>query len=272
MKKPEIFVTNDDGIHSPGLWAAVDAVLPLGKIVVVAPTRQGTSMGRSLRGKRDETLHAIDYEIDGEKIAAYHCDCSPAMAVKHGMDVLYPKKPPDLVISGVNYGENLSVHITHSGTVGAALQGAARGVPALAASVQTGFEYHFNYGDLNWSPAIHFVRVFSETLLAQKMPFDVDLLKVDVPANATEKTPWRMTRLARQTYYASSLDDPSLDSKIGDAKLAIQIDESTLDPDSDIYALAIDKVVSVTPISLDLTARVDIKALGDSIKNSNSRF
>jgi len=261
MKKPLIFVTNDDGIHSPGLLAAAKAALSLGKVVVCAPTRQGTSMGRCLRGGKNEKLHSIDYEVDQHPVAAFHCDGSPAMAVKHGFDVLFPDEKPDLVIAGINYGENLSVHITHSGTVGAALQASACGVPALAASVQTGFENHFNYGELDWSAAMHFTRHFAEILLTQKMPFDVEILNLNVPGAATSRTPWRMTRLARQRYYHSSIVNPTLDSKIGDAKLRIEINRETLDPESDIQALALDRVVSVTPLSLDLTARTDRDAL-----------
>ncbi|MFQ5652131.1 MAG: 5'/3'-nucleotidase SurE [bacterium] len=266
MEKPIIFVTNDDGIRSPGLRAAVEAVLPLGKIVVVAPTRQGTSMGRCLRGDREQALQAIELEVAGQAITAYHIDCSPAMAVKHGLEVLHHKRPPALIVSGINYGENLGIHITHSGTVGAALQGAGKGVPALAASLQTEFQYHFNYGDLNWHGAIHFVRLFAKVLLAQTLPFDVDLLKLDVPEDATPHTPWRLTRLSRQSYYTANIDSPTLASRIGDAKLQIEIDEATLEADSDVRAVAIDKVVSVTPLSLDLTARVDFDELEGSLK------
>lgn len=267
MMSKLIFVSNDDGIESPGLRAAVEAALPLGDVLVAAPTRQGTSMGRSLRGRPDERFQKIDFEVDGRQVRAYHLDCSPAMAVKHGLDVLCPDRLPDLVISGINYGENLGVHITHSGTVGAALQGTAKGIPAVAASLQTGFEHHFNYGDLDWRAAIHHVRYFAASLLSQKMPFDVEILKVDVPADATPDTPWRITRLARQPYYISTVDKPSPESKIGDARLQIEIDYDLLENDSDIQALAVDGVVSVTPLSLDLTARIDLQSLAKNIRS-----
>ena len=261
MSKPRIFVSNDDGIESPGLKAAVAAALPLGDVVVVAPTRQGTSMGRCLRGNRQESLQEIDFAVDGQEVPAYHLDSSPAMAVKHGLDVLFPGNSPNLIIAGINYGENLGVHITHSGTVGAALQGAGRGVPAIAASLQTEFQYHFEYGELDWRAAIHFVRHFARILLARKMPFDVDILKIDVPATATPDTEWRLTCLARQPYYMSRIDSPSLDSKIGDAKLRVEINHDILEADSDVRAVAVDKVVSVTPLSLDLTSREDFGRL-----------
>ncbi len=255
MSKPRIFVTNDDGIHSPGLKAAAAAVLPLGEVVVVAPSRQGTSMGRCLRGEKTAALQEIDFQVDGVTLPAFHLDSSPAMAVKHGLDVLCSERPPDLILAGINYGENLGVHITHSGTVGAALQGAAWQVPAIAASLQTEFQYHFNYGELDWSAATHFTGLFAQMFLHGKMPADVDVLKIDVPASATPETEWRLTRLARQPYYTSRIDLPRTDSKIGDATLRIEIDREILEPDSDVQAVAIDGVVSVTPLSLDLTSR-----------------
>ncbi len=266
--KPKIFVTNDDGIYSPGLKAAARAVMPLGEVTVVAPTRQGTSMGRCLRGGRDEILSPIEYEIDGTPVAAWHIDASPAMAVKHGMDILFAEKPPALIVSGINYGENLGVHITHSGTVGAALQGTVRGTPAIAASLQSDFQYHFKYGEMDWHASEHHVRFFASMLLNRKMPFDVDVLKLDVPASATAETPWRLTRLSRQPYYKSVVDNPGLDSKIGDARLLIKVDHQTLEPESDIYAFVVDKVVSVTPLSLDLSTRVDLAEL-ETLLNNN---
>lgn len=266
MEKRLVFVTNDDGIGSPGLATAVEAVMPLGEILVVAPTHQGTSMGHSLRGKRDEKLRPTEFRADNQVLTAYHLDSSPAMAVKHGLDILCAERLPDLIVSGINYGENLGVHITHSGTVGAALQGAGKGVPAVAASLQTQFDYHFKYGDLNWEGAKHFLRRFAQLLLTRKMPFDVDLLKLDVPEGASSDTPWRLTRLSRQPYYTARIDNPTLESRIGDARLRIEIDRDTLEPDSDIRAVAIDRIVSVTPLSLDLTARVDFTALDEMIR------
>ncbi len=160
LERPRIFVSNDDGIHSPGLRAAVSAALPLGDILVVAPSQQQTGMGRSLRGDRDEVLRPVEYSVDSDKIEAYHCNCSPALAVQHGLGILCAQTAPDLLISGINYGENLGTNITLSGTIGAALQGASMGIPALAVSLQTEFQYHYTYGEVNWSAACYFLSFF----------------------------------------------------------------------------------------------------------------
>lgn len=270
MKKKslKLFLTNDDGIHSPGLRAAIQAVKHLGEVTVVAPSTQQTGMGRSFSGNIHVPLAAIDYKIDGQNITAFSCEGTPALAVQHGLNVLFPQQQPDLLISGINYGENLGSNITISGTIGAALEGASQGIPSLAVSLQTEKGAYFHYSDQDWDTAMHFLTMFANIVLTQSLPFDVDVLKIDVPGKATAQTPWRLTRLSRKRYYIGSLETPSLESTPRDAKLHIHVDRSTLEPESDIYALAVDQVVSVTPLSLDSTSRADFQAIYNVLNGS----
>lgn len=269
MKYPKILICNDDGIHSPGLHAATQAVMNMGEVIVVAPSAQQTSAGRSLKGYKESAFKTIDYEIDGRKIDAFHCDCSPALAVHHGLNVLCTNGKPDLLISGINYGENMGINITVSGTVGAALEGASKGIPALAVSLQTEIDSYHEYTTQDWTAASHFLAFFARLLLGTRLPFDVDVLKIDVPENATVQTPWRLTRLSRQAYYSNVIEQPSPESKIGDTELKIQIDHASLERESDICTLAIDHVVSVTPLSLDLTSRADFGSIHNLLTSSD---
>jgi 5'-nucleotidase len=107
----------------------------------------------------------------------------------------------------------------------------------------------------DWLAAAHFSRHFALRLLERSMPQDVDMLKVDVPESATLDTPWRLTRLSRQHYVEVVLDEPHPGSALGEGRITVRVDEATLEPDSDIYALVKDHVVSVTPLSLDATSR-----------------
>lgn len=254
---PLILVANDDGIESPGLHAAVEAVLPLGEVIVVAPSHQQTSAGRALHGDRNGSFLKVQLPFDGKTVIGYHCDCSPARAVLHAFDVLFRKKLPDLLVSGINYGENLGTNVTISGTVGAALQAAAHGVPALAMSLQTEIENHRKHVELDWRAARKFCKRFAQWILDEGMPRDVDILNVNVPAVATGETPWKVTRLSRQNYFVNQMAMPTLKSKIGEAVCRHGFDETLLEPDSDIKAIR-DGLVSVTPVSMDLTARVDL--------------
>jgi 5'-nucleotidase len=196
-------------------------------------------------------------EILGQAVTAYQVDASPAMAVLHGLLELAARQP-SLIISGINYGENLGSDVTISGTVGAALQGAACGVPALAASLQTPKETHARPCEsIDFTAAIHFTRLFARKMLERSLPFDADVLKLDVPDDATPATPWRLTRVSRHAYFVTApLQRTSLAEPLP-LDYERMAHPERAEPDSDIYALAVDRVVSVAPVSLDLTARVD---------------
>lgn len=263
MKKHKILITNDDGIESPGLKAAAEAAIEMGEVVVIAPTTQQTGTGRGLTGDKQSKLHPIQYTVKGIDIEAYHCQCSPALLVKHSLKTIYKDCKPRLVISGINYGENLGSSITCSGTVGAALEAASAGIPGIAISKQTDIESHHIYTEQNWGTTSHFLRYFSEILLDKKRMNDVDVLKIDVPESATIKTAWKLTTQAKCGYYFKELENPSRDSKIDEGKTKIVINENELGKDSDIYTFAIQQLISVTPLSIDLSSRVNLKTLRD---------
>jgi 5'-nucleotidase len=265
MKDIHILITNDDGIKSPGLKAAVEAVADLGRITIVAPTDQQTATGRGLTGNKQSRLERFDYPGGNSGVEAYHCPCSPAQVVRHAMFTLFREVKPDILISGINYGENLGNMISCSGTVGAALEASSHGVVGLAVSKQTDIASHHNYTSQDWRGAAHFVRKFTRCVLDTELPADVDLLKIDVPEGADEQTGWRMTRLSRSSYYTKNLDNTSIDTRVCDFKTRIQVLQDELESDSDIYALAVEKQVAVTPLSLDFTSRVDLTSLRDSL-------
>ena len=203
--------------------------------------------------------------IGGQEALVYGLPSSPALAVLYGTLALAPRRP-DLVISGINYGENLGTSVTASGTLGAALQAAELGVKALAVSLETDQAYHFHHGeDVEWHAAAHFTRLLAQAMLnsrrapVSQLPADVDVIKVDVPAEATAETPWRVTRQSRQPYYETL--PPAVPPPPGEMvrlDYRVNIHWETLEPDSDIWALARDRVVAVTPLSHDLTSRVHL--------------
>lgn len=266
-KAPLILITNDDGIASPGLRAAARAALGLGDLLVVAPASQQTAMGRSITGRKDAALEPVPFTVDGIALRAFSCEGSPACVVAHALRVLCTEELPSLVISGINYGENIGSSITASGTVGAATEAATWGIPALAASQQMHPSTFLHHGEHDWAAAEHFLRHFAQRMLASALPFDVDILKVDVPEGATPATPWRLGRLSRQRYIEMVLDQPTLASRLGDSRLTIQVNAATLEPDSDIYALVRDRVVAVTPLSLDATSRGSFQQLQALLEN-----
>ena len=198
--KPIIMFTNDDGIQSPGLWAAVEAFADCAQVLVVAPREQQSGMGRSLPIASLGRLYKETRRINGSAVDVYAVDGTPAQAVQHGVLELAPRLPA-LVVSGINYGDNTGNGTTISGTVGAALEAASLGIPALAMSQQTPKDLHHSYADVDFSAAAFFARKFGEWLLNSRRPDDVDALKVDVPQGATTATPWRVTRVSRRRVY-----------------------------------------------------------------------
>ena len=109
-KRPLILVTNDDGIHSPGLYAAASVAVKSGDVLIAAPHTQQTGMGRSFPGYPDngviEKIETEDMKLSGEitgnKILAYGIHGTPALAVAHGILEL-AEHTPDLCISGISY-------------------------------------------------------------------------------------------------------------------------------------------------------------------------
>lgn len=268
QQKPQILLTNDDGIRSPGLWAAAEALSNYGFVTVAAPREQSSGAGRSMPVTSDGKLQKEEVAVGGKAWTVYAVGGTPAQAVQHGILELM-QSPPDLVVAGINYGENLTIGITISGTVGAALEGAALGIPALAISLEMSKDYYLSYSEeIDFSAAKHFTGLFADLLLKRDMFADVDVLKIDIPCDANPQTEWRVTRLSRHPYYVpvaprrANLEDAT---PMG---FEIALDKDSIEDGSDVQALAVDRIVSVTPLSLDLTSRVDLDALENFIRSS----
>lgn len=121
---PEIIVTNDDGIDSPGIRALAEGLADVGNVTVVAPRNNRSATGRAMSSEVAVTEHELGYAIDG----------MPSDCVVAGLEALGPY--PDVVVAGVNEGANLGMYVLgRSGTVSAAVEAAFFGVPAIAASL-----------------------------------------------------------------------------------------------------------------------------------------
>ena len=207
MKKKQILLTNDDGISSPGLWAAARELSSLGFVTVAAPREQHSGAGRSVPPWSDGEIKPTQLKIGDQEWTCYAVGGSPAQSVQYGVFTILKEKP-DLIVSGINYGENPAADITLSGTVGAALEGASYDVPALAVSLQLENEDYLGYSDeINFSTAAIFTRRFAKILLEKQMPEDVKALNVNVPSRATPDTPWKITRLGKHTYFVPYLKE-----------------------------------------------------------------
>src|SRR3989441_7829689 len=121
-----ILVTNDDGVHAPGLAALASALEELGDVYVVAPDREQSAVGHALtlhRPLRVTTLGERRFSVNG----------TPSDCVNLAVLGLLPERPV-LVAAGVNHGSNLGDDVTYSGTISAAMEGTLLGVPSMAVS------------------------------------------------------------------------------------------------------------------------------------------
>ena len=249
----KILVTNDDGVFSPGLAAAAEAAAEVGEVTIVAPTSQKTGSGRSLMGDRNQKFRTAELKIGGRLFTARHMDCTPALIVKHAFNTILRGERFDLAVSGVNYGENIGYDITVSGTVGAAMEAAILGVPAIAVSQQTPIDNHLTYGNIDFSCAKYFLASFIERF-RDKGPFrGFDILKLDVPETADRNTEWVLTRLSRKPYFRTLFDDGHHASPLSDGRLVVS--GGPFEEGTDAFVLTRERKVAVTPLTLDFTAR-----------------
>ncbi|MCE8425652.1 MAG: 5'/3'-nucleotidase SurE [Candidatus Methanoperedens sp.] len=250
-----ILITNDDGVYSTGLKAAYDSVYDLGDVTVVAPSSQKSGVGRGI--SIFEPLRVSLANVNGFK--AYAVDGTPTDSVIIGIFSIM-KKNPDLVLSGFNVGENISTDtVTTSGTIGAALEAASYGIPALAASIQVidegdKFDDHRTY-NYDYNTGIKIVNRIAKNVLAKGLPKGVDLLNINIPRHATMDTEIEITRLARKIFLTGVEErhDPRGRPYYWiNGEIIRDAEEGT-----DVRAVMKKGHISVTPLSLDSTSRID---------------
>jgi 5'-nucleotidase len=255
---PLILVTNDDGILSPGLQAAAEAVAGIGDLLLVAPATQQTSMSRAFaRDAGTGVIERVEVPVGGRAVTAYAVSGSPALAVTHAVLEL-ADRPVALCVSGVNYGENIGGSIGVSGTVGAALEAGTHGIPGIAVSVTVQVNEWRTFGTIDWTAARHFTRLLATQVLEEGPPDGVSVLNLNVPRSATADTELRKTVQSRQPYYVRRRPTPArpLDQPY-QFPVDVVVDWNTLEPGTDIYAVVRDQVASVTPLTWRMTADTD---------------
>ena len=262
-----ILISNDDGVFAPGILAAKQAVEDIANVVVVAPDENNSSVGRRLTLFKHLELKECELE-DGSK--AYSVSGSPADAVIVGADYVMDEKP-DLVITGINQGVNISSDITSSGTVCAAFEAVSLGIPAIAASLfmdpKTSFKQDENgewYVDYDFTLA---KKVLHDIVLKIKndgFPEGVDLFNLNVPSNY-ESEEVMITHLSHKMLDKHVIDNsdeekseifnyPLDESQDSEHLIMIMSDlVKEYEVGSDGYALISEKRPSLTPLDVNMT-------------------
>jgi len=128
----KILISNDDGIRAAGLNALRESLQDQHQLYVVAPDRERSATGHKIT--LDRPLRVKEWTYPGSDTIGWEVDGTPADCVKLGLEALLPE-PPDLVISGINFGPNLGTDVLYSGTVSAAVEGMINDIPSIAISL-----------------------------------------------------------------------------------------------------------------------------------------
>jgi 5'-nucleotidase len=135
QSSPLIFVTNDDGISSKGIASLVEVAKSFAEVVIIAPDKPQSGMGHAITVNSILRLNECDF-FPG--LTAFSCSGTPVDCVKLGIYEVMHRKP-DLIISGINHGENSSTNVLYSGTMSAAVEGAMENIPSIGFSLA---DYH----------------------------------------------------------------------------------------------------------------------------------
>jgi 5'-nucleotidase len=227
-----VLLSNDDGVHAPGL-AALAAAFPGDEVWIVAPDREQSASSHSISLHRPLRVVEIGprrYAVDG----------TPTDAVYMGMNLVLRGRRPDVVVSGVNNGPNLANDVLYSGTVAAAMEGALLGCHAVAVSLACPPPHEFD-------EAARFAAAVARHLVRAAPPAPV-LLNVNVPRGPVRG--YRFVRLGRRTYGNEVVENTDPRGRkyywIG-GEGAVNEDV----PHSDCNCVFQDGLVSVTPLHLD---------------------
>lgn len=242
-QRPLILVTNDDGITAKGIRSLVEAVQPFGEILVVAPDKPQSGMGHAisvhdpLRLKKSSVFQGIE---------AYASSGTPVDCVKLAICELLKNRKPDLLVSGINHGDNSSTNVLYSGTMSAAVEGAMEDIPSV------GFSLQDFAADADFTASQFVVKQVVEKCLSSEFPHHV-CLNVNIPkVDEKELKGIKICRQAR-AYWRDSFDRRI--DQFGNPYYWLTGEFENFDngEDTDVFALN-NGYASIVPTQFDMTA------------------
>lgn len=239
--KITILISNDDGYNAPGIKALAEALSQIAKVVVAAPSKQQSGTGHGITYREPIFVRSIH---NGYNIPWYAITATPATCVRLGIESLMKEKP-DLVISGINEGENLGLVTFCSGTVGAAREAAILGFPAIAVSIE-------GNNNEDYKATALFVKNLVNQLIDNKLLHSRFLLNVNAPAGIAKTMKGaKVTKLSlnpeRDMYH---LQKDLYFAKIYKANEFKPILDNDLETDVNAFSKG---YITITPLSINQT-------------------
>lgn len=256
MKRPLIFITNDDGVNAKGFKTAIEVARKFGRVIAIAPETTRSGMSHAITMYNPLYLRVVEKSDD---LAVYACSGTPVDCVKIGYDYLFADERPSLNISGINHGSNSAINVLYSGTMGAAIEASFYGAPSIGLSL-TDHDY-----DADFDASA----IFAEKIIGDILESDINeplCLNVNIPDGRPESI--RGHRICRQNkgYWKEEFfcrQDPR-----GKDYFWLTGDFYNAEPDAmdtDEWALS-NGYISVVPVQVDLTNYRQIKELEKVIK------
>lgn len=239
--RPLIFISNDDGVHAKGLNELVAWVKDMADVVVMAPDGPRSGSAAAITSIVPVTYKKVSEEPG---VSIYSCSGTPVDCVKLAFETVLPRCP-DLVLSGINHGDNASVNVHYSGTMGVVFEGCLKGIPSI------GFSLADACADADFTALQPCIRTLVSQILAEGLPQGV-CLNVNFPAGKN----LRGLRVCRMGWGCWNCEWKSAAHPAGKPAYWLTGQYENLEPDAmdtDVWALS-QGYASVVPIRLDVTA------------------
>ena len=252
-KRPLILVTNDDGIHAPGIRFLIKIMNTFGDVIVVAPDAPQSGMGHAIT--INDTLYCEAIEVSkNEPQKEFTCSGTPVDCVKIAVNEILKQKP-DLCVSGINHGSNSSINVIYSGTMSAAVEAGTQGIPAIGFSL---LDYSL---DADFKPSEKFIKNIVSECFTNGMPKGV-VLNVNIPKLSKEKI--KGIKICRQAngHWEEKFDKRTNPLGRDYYWLTGKFINKDKGEDTDEWALEND-YISITPTQYDLTAHHAIKDINN---------
>ena len=239
--KPVILVTNDDGIYAKGVHELIRSLKHIGDVVCVCPESPQSGMGMALTVNSPLRVKRLE---DYEDTPMYKVNGTPVDCVKMAIDNLMERKP-DIVVSGINHGSNAAINVVYSGTMGAAFEGCAYGIPSI------GFSLTSHDENADFSACFPVVDKLVKMVLERGLPDGV-CLNVNMPAHVKQYNEMRVVRGCKGRW------NDRYDEYFDPAKRPFYwlagnfINEEPDNEDTDEWCLS-HGIVSVVPVVLERT-------------------
>lgn len=183
-QKPLILLSNDDGVTAKGINRLVEMLRPIGDLIVMAPDSPRSGSAAAITSQNAVSFTPVR---SAEGLEVYQCTGTPVDCVKLALETVCPRCP-DLVIGGINHGDNSAVNVHYSGTMGVVIEGCMKGIPSI------GFSVCDHDPDLDFTPTVPYIVRIVQAVLQRGLPQGT-CLNVNFPEHA----PYNGVRVCRQT-------------------------------------------------------------------------